>query len=578
MSASASSTLPVSFTADGGCTVASGTVTLTGAGNCTITASQAGNATYNAATPVSQSFTIAKASQTITFGTLSGKTFGDADFAVSASTSSGLPVSYAAAGSCTATGGTVSITGAGNCTITASQAGNGNYNAATSAEQSFAIAKANQTITITAPASKTFGDAAFGVTATATSNLTAALNASGPCTLSNGSVSITGAGSCVLSATQAGNSNYNAAPDQSHTITIAKADQTLGFDLTTLAPKTYGDPSFSVVSFAARGASGTTPTFTGTTPAVCTVTAAGQVTILQAGACGITAAQDGNQNYNSAPAVPRTFVVRKAIGSLAYTGSVYVETNQATVAIPVSATFTRADAPAGAVLTNARLRFTLRTFSGSVVMSVGNVAVNGTTGVAEAVLSGVRPTTEDPYEVAVTVEQDNNFWTADVDAKSLAVFALTADRQVNGGGWVQDAGSANGKGSFAFIVNAKAGTTGSSLRGNVLYIWRVIEGGVAYDYKLKSNSWQGGSVGFAVNGDAARASFSGRGNLQKIAMDGTVVSSQGNLTFGVELLDGDLKNPKVTDQYGLTISNGTQVIRQTTLRALGGGNVKVQNR
>jgi hypothetical protein len=38
-----------------------GTVHLTGAGSCTITASQTGDANYNAATNVPQSFTIAKA-------------------------------------------------------------------------------------------------------------------------------------------------------------------------------------------------------------------------------------------------------------------------------------------------------------------------------------------------------------------------------------------------------------------------------------------------------------------------------------------------------------------------------------
>ena len=59
------------------------------------------------------------AAQSIAFAALANKTYGDPDFAVSASASSGLAVSFAASGSCTAA--TVRITGAGSCTITASQ-------------------------------------------------------------------------------------------------------------------------------------------------------------------------------------------------------------------------------------------------------------------------------------------------------------------------------------------------------------------------------------------------------------------------------------------------------------------------
>jgi fibronectin type 3 domain-containing protein len=58
--ATASSSLTVSFasTTTGVCTVSSTTATFLIAGTCSITASQAGNATYAAATPVTQSFTV----------------------------------------------------------------------------------------------------------------------------------------------------------------------------------------------------------------------------------------------------------------------------------------------------------------------------------------------------------------------------------------------------------------------------------------------------------------------------------------------------------------------------------------
>jgi hypothetical protein len=56
--ATASSGLTVAFTASGACTVSGATVTLTALGTCTVTASQSGNANFNAATPVARSFQV----------------------------------------------------------------------------------------------------------------------------------------------------------------------------------------------------------------------------------------------------------------------------------------------------------------------------------------------------------------------------------------------------------------------------------------------------------------------------------------------------------------------------------------
>ena len=85
------------------------------------------------------SLTIAKADQTITFGALTTKTFGDPDFAIAATSSSTLAVSFAASGSCSIAGVTVHLTGAGSCTVTASQTGSANYNPAASVPRSFTI-------------------------------------------------------------------------------------------------------------------------------------------------------------------------------------------------------------------------------------------------------------------------------------------------------------------------------------------------------------------------------------------------------------------------------------------------------
>ena len=110
-------------------------------GGYTASASFAGDSNYNPSSD-SEDFSIVKASQTITFDAIPDKTFGDANFSVSATATSGLPVSFAASGNCTVTAGSVHITGAGSCTITASQAGDESFNAAPDVSRSFQIAKA----------------------------------------------------------------------------------------------------------------------------------------------------------------------------------------------------------------------------------------------------------------------------------------------------------------------------------------------------------------------------------------------------------------------------------------------------
>jgi len=123
------------------CTVSGTTLTLVDEGTCTITASQAGSGDYLAADNVERSFTVSKASQTITFADPGSKALSVGSFTASSSADSGLTVSLASStGSvCSVTGSTVSLLAAGTCTLTASQAGNSNYDAATNVERSFSV-------------------------------------------------------------------------------------------------------------------------------------------------------------------------------------------------------------------------------------------------------------------------------------------------------------------------------------------------------------------------------------------------------------------------------------------------------
>ena len=127
---------------------------------------------YNTASK-NVSLNVLKANQTITFNTLSPKTFGEADFPVSATASSSLSVTFTATDQCTVTpnGSAVHITGAGNCTITASQPGDGNYYAAPQVGRPFTIDKATPPITWNNPADIVYGTTLGGTQLNATASV-----------------------------------------------------------------------------------------------------------------------------------------------------------------------------------------------------------------------------------------------------------------------------------------------------------------------------------------------------------------------------------------------------------------------
>jgi hypothetical protein len=118
----------------------------------------------------SVSINVLKANQTISFGTLGDKTYGDSAFPVSATGgASNNPVTFATSStacSVSATG-TVTIVSAGPCSITASQAGNDNYNDATPVTQPFTINRADAKINVV-PYNVTYDGSSHTATGTAT--------------------------------------------------------------------------------------------------------------------------------------------------------------------------------------------------------------------------------------------------------------------------------------------------------------------------------------------------------------------------------------------------------------------------
>jgi hypothetical protein len=190
--------------------------------------------------------------------------------------------------------------------ISASFAGDPD-NVASSGTGDLTVTKATQTIVFDVLANRTFGQAAFGVTATAPGGPVSFASAAGSvgCSVSGSTVTITGATgageSCTIVASQGGSANYSAAPDVSRSFAIAKATQAITF--ASLPNHTYGDGPFTI---AATASSGLPVGFTAT--GSCTVLGS-TVTLTGANACGVTAAQAGNSNFAQAPNVTQTFYI-----------------------------------------------------------------------------------------------------------------------------------------------------------------------------------------------------------------------------------------------------------------------------
>jgi uncharacterized repeat protein (TIGR01451 family) len=300
------------------------TVTIVGVGTCTITANQAGNGNYLAGTPVSRSFAVAKGNQTITFGALPGKTYGNPPFTVSATGgASGNPVTFSTTTTtiCTLSGtnnSTVTIIAAGTCTITANQAGNANYNAAAPVSQSFFAAKAAQTITFNALPNKVVSDPPFTVSATGGGSgnpVTFSTLTTSVCTLSgtnNATVTIVAVGTCTITANQAGNGNYLAATPVSRSFTVAnKQDQTITFPAQSPSTRAFAAGGTFPVNPLATASSGLAVTYGTATSPVCTVSGT-TVTMVKAGTCTITANQAGNASFNAAPQVTQNVTITGA--------------------------------------------------------------------------------------------------------------------------------------------------------------------------------------------------------------------------------------------------------------------------
>ena len=354
LQATASSGLPVSFRSatPAVCTVAStlsGTVaTAVAAGECTITASQAGNAEFAAAPSRARAFQTGTGpgQQTVTFGQPDGTQPGQpetkvgAHVTLSASVTRDAPISFRSdtpavctvsgvAGPLTAdpatTVGSATAVSAGTCTITATQPGDSAFAAAGMA-RTFQIGTGQQSqqVSFTQPPGAQAG-ARVPLTARASSGLAVTFRSDTPavCTVSGsttmagptttGSATDVGAGACTITATQPGDSAFTAAGmARTFRIGTGRTPQMITFHRPEGARA--GVMAGIPVTLSASASSRLKVSFRSATPLECTVSRTTVLT-LATGRCAITAAQEGSARFAAAPDEHRSFTIMAGQGA-----------------------------------------------------------------------------------------------------------------------------------------------------------------------------------------------------------------------------------------------------------------------
>jgi hypothetical protein len=311
LTATSDSGLPVSYEViSGPATISENTLSITEVGSVTIEATQPGDGTFAAAQAVQQSFTVNQAVITVTADDYT-ITYGDAIPVLTFVYSGFVNSENSTDLTSEPTISTVASATSDAVTYPISLAGGtaDNYSI-TLVDGTLTINKVDQTITIDPIADKEITDGVFDVVASSNKGLTLTYAIeSGPATISGSTVTLDGTtGTVVVEANQVGDVNHNVAnATTSFAVSdLSKTDQTITFD--DIADKTFGEVDFNLSATASSELSVSFAIVSGT------ATLSGNtVSIAGAGVVIIEATQTGDDSFNPASSVQKSFIVNHAV-------------------------------------------------------------------------------------------------------------------------------------------------------------------------------------------------------------------------------------------------------------------------
>ncbi|MDE3082618.1 MAG: hypothetical protein KGJ39_04280 [Acidobacteriota bacterium] len=218
-----------------GCTLAGAKVSFTGSGSCVIDFNDAGNATYAAAAQVQQHIQV-YAENTIHPSTAPTTGIVHDTYSASATATSGGTVKITLDGNstgCTIKSDKITFTAPGTCLVDFNDPGNGAFAAALQIRQSITVRttalKAQQPLYLastngyvgTTIALNTSGGSGSGAVSYAVTNA-----GSAGCTVTSGILTAKSVGTCLVTATKAGDTIYLGASSNATTVTFARRPAT----------------------------------------------------------------------------------------------------------------------------------------------------------------------------------------------------------------------------------------------------------------------------------------------------------------------------------------------------------------
>lgn len=451
LAATSDSGLPVSYTVTGPATVSGNTLSYTGPGTVVVTATQAGNSTYEAAVPVSQTITVQSnlVATTTAINAVSSSTFGASvtlSATVTPASGTTVPTGSVTFQSGTTLLGTAQLNSSGVATLStaalpvgsdavvASYAGDSNYQASASANFNIAVSTATPVVTAGAnPGSSTYGSSVAlsatvagvgnGVTAP-TGNVTFydGTTQLGVSTLNNGSASFTiaslGAGSHNITASYAGDANYAAASSAALPLTVSKAAVQVGFTPSSTS-LTYGSSVAAQVTVTNAGGaqpSGVVTFYDGTNPAGTATLQSGAANFafssLVGGTHSLSASYAGDANDNAAVSAAQTVTVNPAATTMTLGAS-------GGSGVPVTLTATIAHTAGSAAPTGSVTFYDGTTVLGTAQPNASGVAVFATSTLASG-----------PHSVTAAYSGDANYEASSTSAVNITVTTIPTSTSV----------------------------------------------------------------------------------------------------------------------------------------------------
>ncbi len=294
-----------------GCSLASGKVTFTGAGECEITFNDPGNTTYAAAAQVLQYIKVYSAN-TITVSSAPSAGSVRGSYSPGASATSGDTVVRSLASdstACVLSNDTVTFTSAGKCHVEFNDPGNGAFAAATHVGQTITVYAANVITTSTAPSAGTInGTYNAGASATSKDVVTINLDATSTgCSISKNVVTFTANGYCRVDFNDAGNGAFAGASQVQQTIIVGNGGPRVQSPLylTSLDGMKY-----SSLTLTSSGGSGSGAVTYVVTPGTANCSLKGNVlSYTQVGTCTVTVTKAADATYFAASSAPTTVTI-----------------------------------------------------------------------------------------------------------------------------------------------------------------------------------------------------------------------------------------------------------------------------